>query len=202
MPPLTRRALASERDHCLRVGDIGAAGAESSDFARAAAALERNDVVVGERAAFLEVGGDFRGFVLDLVVQGSDRELADAALLFRRQPIGNPFFERSVWFIGLAQIGEDAAEANFFEIRLGSGLRNFIAQLRMQQRERDKADFGLLAGVAAGRRGSGGGGFAFARVSRANRDGVADRPGPRASLRSTSSPTPNKPSVFRTIILN
>ncbi len=94
----------------------------------------------------------FRGFIFDFVVQGSDRELADAALLLGGQPIGDPFLERRVRLVGLAQIGEDTAEANFCEIRLGTGLRNFIAQLRMEQRQRDKADFGLVAGVAAARR--------------------------------------------------
>jgi hypothetical protein len=70
-------------------------------------------------------------------------------LFIRRQPIRDPLFEGSIWLIGAAQVGEDAAEANFFEIRRRSRLRNFIAQFRMQQRQRDKADLGLRAGVAA-----------------------------------------------------
>src|ERR1700735_86843 len=122
---LCTAALASESDDRLRSRHIGSAPAESSDFARATAPLERTDIVVGECAALLEVAGNFLRFVHDLVVQRTHRKLADAALLVRRQPISNPLFEGSVRLIGAAQVGEDAAEANFFEIRPSSGLRNF-----------------------------------------------------------------------------
>ena len=130
----------------------GCALAQPAEFARAAAALERNDEVVGERAAFVEVARHFRGFIFDFIVERADGELTDAALLVGRQPVGDPLFQRGVRLVGLAQIGEDAAAANFDEIRGGAGLRDFIAQLRMQQRQRDQAEFGLVAGVAGARR--------------------------------------------------
>src|SRR5579862_7787502 len=149
---LCTTALAPERDDGLRRRYIGSTSAKSSDFARASAPLERSDIVAGDRATFLELARNFLRFVHDFVVQRSDRKLADAALLVRSQPIGNPLFERGVWLIRAAQVGEDAAEANFLEIRPSARLPNFIAQLRMEQRQRDKADLGRRAGVAAARR--------------------------------------------------
>jgi hypothetical protein len=137
------------RDHGLRAGRVACALAQPAQFARASPPLERNDKVVDQRAASVEVAAIFLNIVCDFIRQRPNGELAHAALLVSSQSIGDPLFERRVWFVGAAQLAEHAAEANFSEIRLGSRLRNFIAQLRMQQRQRDQADLGLRAGVAA-----------------------------------------------------
>ena len=140
------------RDHGLRAGWVACARAQPAQLACAPPPLERNDKVVDQRAASVQLAAIFLNIVCDVIRQRPDGELAHAALLVCRQSIGDPLFERRVWLVGAAQLAEHAAEANFFEIRLGSGLRNFIAQLRMQQRQRDQADLGLRAGVAAARR--------------------------------------------------
>ena len=137
------------RDHGLRAGWVAGALAQPAQLACAPPPLERNDEVIDQRAASIEVAAILLNVVRDVIRQRPDGELAHSSLLVCRQSLGDPLFERRVWFVGAAQLAEHAAEANFFEIRLGSGLRNFIAQFRMQQRQRDQADLGLRAGVAA-----------------------------------------------------
>src|SRR5271154_5916568 len=166
------------RDHGLRAGWVACACAQPAQLACAASPLERNDKVADQRAAPVQLAAIFLNIVRDVIRQRPDGKLAHAPLLVCRQSIGDPLFEGGVWLVGAAQFAEHTAEANFFEIRLGSGLRHFIAQLRVQQCQRDQADLGLPAGV------------------------VAARPAPRASLRSTSSPIDNRSAALRASISN
>src|SRR5579863_4201663 len=100
-------ALAAQIDHGLCGRYVACALAQAAQFAKAAAALERDDVVVRERAALVEVVGNLLGFVFELFGRRADRESADAAVLIGGEAIRDPLFERGVWLVGAAEIGED-----------------------------------------------------------------------------------------------
>src|SRR5208282_6858839 len=66
---------------------FGGAPAQSPQFMRAAAPIERDDVVVDQRPAFFKLIGIFLSVVADIIAQRTDRKLADQALLLSRQPL-------------------------------------------------------------------------------------------------------------------
>ena len=94
------------RDHCLRARWVACARAQPAQLACAPSPLERNDEVVDQRAASVQLAAIFLNVVCDIIRQRPDGELAHAALLVCGQSIGDPLFEGGVWLVGAAQVGE------------------------------------------------------------------------------------------------